>query len=103
MTFIFIGFIVWYASGTFEDPFAARDRTYLVGFIWMLLYLAALLYSKQVQKKNFDARLAAYEKTMERWNHLQFCQTCEKVYFDDVREKTAPVAETSAFLESSQG
>lgn len=98
VTLLFIGLIIWYAAGAFDDPFAARDKTYLAGFVWMMLYIGSLLYSKHVHKKGFALRLADYEKAMERWKHLCYCESCDKVYYDDGPGKSVPVEQTRLFL-----
>jgi hypothetical protein len=98
-TLIFIGLVLWYATGTFQDPFAARDKTYIAGIIWATLYIAGLLYSKFDSMKKMDSRSRDYATAVQRWSHLFYCQACNRVYFDDQPGKSAPVAETKSFCE----
>jgi hypothetical protein len=97
-TLVFIGFVLWYATGTFDDPFAARDIVYMAGFGWAVLYIICLLISKFSVRKKYPARLAEYEKASQRWQLLRYCEACDKVYCEELPGKTAPVAETKSFL-----
>ena len=96
---VWIGAIVWYAAGTFEDPFAAEDAVMMTGFTTILLYFIALFHSWRAARKDARTRLApAWRASVERWDHLRYCDACRAVYYDDRPDESAAVEETAAFL-----
>jgi hypothetical protein len=102
MTLIFIGFVIWYSAGTFEPDFqfTAKDITSMAGFIWVVLYLISLFYSKSASKGKYTAELAEFEKIAPRWEHLHYCEKCGEVFFDNVPGRSARVEDTQSFLNS---
>jgi len=93
-----IGAIVWYAAGTFADPFAAEDAVMMTGFTTILLYFIALFHSWRAARRDARTRLPAWRASVERWDHLRWCDACRAVYFDDRPDESAGVQESAAFL-----
>lgn len=88
---IYVGVVVWYAAGTFGDPFAAKDAAMMTGFTAFTLYFVALFHSWRVERKDVASRRSpAWRRTVERWEHLVYCDACRTVFFDD--EAGPPVA-----------
>lgn len=87
---VWVGVVVWYASGTFVDPFAAKDAAMMTGFTTVVLYFIALAHSWRVDRRDVKRRrLPAWRRGAERWEHLAYCDACGTVRFDD--QETAPV------------
>ncbi|MDP2957712.1 MAG: hypothetical protein Q8N53_14900 [Longimicrobiales bacterium] len=92
---LYVGVVVWYAAGTFPDPFAARDAAMMTGFTTFALYFVALFHSWGVDRKDVRVRRApAWSRSTERWEHLVYCDACKAVFFDDI--DGAPVAVETA-------
>lgn len=88
---VYVGVVIWYAAGTFVDPFAARDAAMMTGFTTFALYFVALVHSWRVERRDVKARrVPAWRESVERWEHLVYCEACSTVFFDDV--EGAPVA-----------
>ena len=87
---VYVGVVIWYAAGTFVDPFAAKDAAMMTGFTTFALYFVALVHSWRVDRSDVKARrLPAWRRSAERWEHLVHCEACGTVFFDD--QETAPV------------
>ncbi len=87
---VYVGVVIWYAAGTFVDPFAAKDAAMMTGFTTFALYLVALAHSWRVERRDVKRRrLPAWRRGVERWEHLEYCDACGTVRFDD--QETAPV------------
>ncbi|NJD19010.1 MAG: hypothetical protein FIA95_06980 [Gemmatimonadetes bacterium] len=87
---VYVGVLVWYAAGTFTDPFAAKDAAMMTGLTTFALYFVALAHCWRVERRDVKARrLPAWRRGAEHWEHLVFCGACGTVSFDD--EETAPV------------
>jgi len=89
---VYVGVVVWYAAGTFPDPFAANDAAMMTGFTTFALYFVALLHSWRAARRDVrERRLPAWKRSVERWEHLVYCDTCATVFFDDAEGASAPV------------
>ena len=96
---LYVGVVVWYAAGTFVDPFAARDAAMMMGFTTFALYFVALIHSWRVDRNDVRARRApAWRRSVERWEHLVYCEACRAVFFDDVDGAPAAVEKAPELL-----
>ncbi|HSW28697.1 MAG TPA: hypothetical protein VLH75_04290 [Longimicrobiales bacterium] len=81
---VYVGVVVWYAAGTFIDPFAAQDAAMMTGFTTFALYFVALFHSWRVERRDVRARrFPAWSRSVERWEHLMHCAACSTVFLDD--------------------
>jgi hypothetical protein len=91
----YVGVVVWYAAGTFPDPFAAQDAAMMTGFTTFALYFVALFHSWRMERRDVKARrLPAWRVGVERWEHLAHCAACSTVFLDDEEGPPVPVERT---------
>lgn len=87
---VYVGVVVWYAAGTFVDPFAAQDAAMMTGLTTFTLYFVALFHSWRAERRDVKARrLPAWRRSVERWEHMVHCPACSTVFLDD--EDGSPV------------
>jgi hypothetical protein len=89
---VYVGVVIWYAAGTFPDPFAAKDAAMMTGFTTFALYFVALLHSWGTARRDVRARRGpAWRRSVERWEHLVYCDACAAVFLDDAEGAPVPV------------
>jgi hypothetical protein len=99
---LYVGVVIWYAAGTFVDPFAANDAAMMTGFTTFALYFVALFHSWRVERRDVKARRTpAWRRSVERWEHLVYCEACSTVFFDDAEGAAVPVAQAPELVGST--
>ncbi|MHB1194872.1 MAG: hypothetical protein ACYC6F_17735 [Longimicrobiales bacterium] len=89
---VYVGVVVWYAAGTFVDPFAAQDAAMMTGFTTFALYFVALFHSWLTERRDVKARrLPAWRLSVERWEHVVHCAACSTVFLDDEDGRPVPL------------
>lgn len=101
---LYVGVVIWYAAGTFPDPFAAKDAAMMTGFTAFTLYFVALLHSWRMDRKDVrDRRAPAWSRSAGRWDHLVYCDACSTVFFDDVEGAPVPVEKAPELIGAGEG
>lgn len=96
---VYVGVGVWYVTGTFTDPFAARDAAMMTGFTTFALYFVALVHSWRVERRDVrDRRAPAWRRSAERWEHMVHCDRCGTVFFDDDEGAPVPLEKAGELL-----
>lgn len=81
MALVWLGFVVWYAGGTFTDPFAARDAAMMVGSATVAIYFIALFHSWVMERREVRGLLVpAYREFLERWEATAWCEACGSAF-----------------------
>ena len=96
---VYVGVVIWYAAGTFADPFAAKDAAMMTGLTTFALYFVALFHSWRVERRDVQVRrVPAWRRSVERWEHLVHCDACSTVFFDDAEGAPVPMEKAPELL-----
>jgi hypothetical protein len=88
--FFLFGFTVAFWVSVFVPAMYAAQIYAFIGLLHLLLYWVALFIGRdQAKVRLLTEQIPAYNTAIARWEHLQYCKRCQKVWLDNT--SAAPV------------
>lgn len=97
--YLLFGFTVMFVASIFVAPIYATGIYPIVGLLHLLLYWGALFLGRDRSKVELvTTHIPAYRARLARWEHLQYCKRCQRVWLDNASVPPVKLVDVETLL-----
>jgi hypothetical protein len=99
--FFLFGFTVVFWVAVFVPSLNEEQIYAFVGLLHLLLYWVALFIGRdQAKVALLTEKIPQYNRMLARWQHLQYCKRCQKVWLDNMPAAPVDLVDVESFLKT---
>ncbi len=97
--YFLFGWTVMFWASVFVPALSASELYPFIGLLHLLLYWVALFMGRdQANVKLLTQELPSYNARLARWQRMQYCKRCQKVWLDHAPAASRDLTEYEALL-----